>query len=184
MPASDPANGLSGILGSLRIAPIRIEDLPAIRYVHVTAFRSQAATCYGEAEVAAFEQAVRSPDYGQALLDDRVLGGFMGADLIGTAGWQPGLEGADTVRMRAIFVSPFFMRLGVGRHLVAAAEREAGRAGYSAFSVRATLNVVGFLQRMGYAVTSQGVRQLQPTVGLPVAFMRKSAVDQPSDPRA
>jgi predicted N-acetyltransferase YhbS len=70
-------------------------------------------------------------------------------------------------------VRPLFTGVGIGRRLALAAEEQARRAGFSAFSVRSTLNASGFFSGLGYEISSRGAWTLAPGQTLQVAFMRK-----------
>jgi len=73
-------------------------------------------------------------------------------------------------------VRPLFTRLGVGRCLVERAESGARNAGFTEFSLRASVNSVGFFQSLGFEIKSHGVRNIDAEQGLPVRFMRKSII--------
>lgn len=163
------------------IRPVAIEDLSTIRYIHATALRITASHFLSEEEVEAFRAHVYSHTYSEALQRQALYGAYVDGELIGTAGWTIGDDSGSCIRLRSVFVRPLFGGIGLGRRLVHAVEELTRGAGYRAFSVRATINAQPFFERLGYTVTSHGVRTLLGNVSIPVAFMRK--VDPPVSTR-
>ena len=82
--------------------------------------------------------------------------GWLGDELVGTAGWTPaddsGSAGTHHVGVRPAAVHAH----GIGCRLARDAEARARAAGFERFSARATLNSVGFFEKLGYDVTSYG----------------------------
>jgi len=176
--------GGSNSLELARAAELRtvgVDELSDIRYIHAAALRLQAGAKLSDAEVAAFRDHVYSQAYTDTLFRQKLIGAYLDRQLIGTAGWKVGDDSGATVRIGALFVRPLFTGLGVGRRLLAAVEDDARTAGFTAFSVRATLNAVAFFESHGYAVTSHGVRNLGPEANMAVAFMRKTGAGTATD---
>ena len=72
-------------------------------------------------------------------LDSSLIGGMMLIPLSN-----------DTIRMMQVAVSDKYQRSGVGRELVAHAEKRAIESGYKKLVMHAMLNVVGFWEKLGY----------------------------------
>ncbi len=162
-----------GLGRTLDIRPVRVDALSAVRYIHASALRSQASAFNTAGELEAFENLVRSVRYGETVLKDTMIGGWIGPELVATAAWGIVDDSGRTVRISSVYVRPFFTGLGIGQRMVTAVEDLAARAGYRSFSVRSTLNAVPFFEQLGYAVTSHGTRALAPDIGIAVSFMRK-----------
>ena len=72
-------------------------------------------------------------------LDNTLIGGMMLIPLSN-----------DTIRMMQVAVSDKHQGSGVGRDLVAHAEKRAEKSGYKKLVMHAMLNVVGFWEKLGY----------------------------------
>jgi GNAT superfamily N-acetyltransferase len=168
MAAGGPQKADSGVLS---VVPLSVDDFSALRYLHVTALRNQTAEVLSDAEIAAFVRLVQSPAYTDLMMREEVYGGWLHGELVGTVGWQSSADSSSTARIGSIFVR--HPRLGIGRHLIDAAEARAQRCGFVQFSVCVTANAVPFFERMGYRSVSRGVRSLSPDCSLPVTFLKK-----------
>lgn len=177
-PEDKPTGDLSlGLSDGRRIVVVRalgVDELSNVRYIHATSIRLHAAHVLSDDEIKAFTDHVYSDAYAAQLARTQLIGASIGGELVGTSGWSFGDDSASGARISSLHVRPLFTGLGIGRMLLEAAEAAAGIAGFDSFSARATLNSVGFFDRHGYIVTSQGMYPMRPDVGLPVAFMRKS----------
>ncbi|MBR1825727.1 MAG: GNAT family N-acetyltransferase [Alphaproteobacteria bacterium] len=78
------------------------------------------------------------------MLDNRLVGGLI-------------LAPADdeTIRLMQVAVDTVYQGEGVGRELVAYAEKRAKDAGYKKIVMHAMLFVVGFYEKMGYAAEGE-----------------------------
>ncbi len=166
---------LTSLAQTVEIKPLTPDDMSDVRYVHSAAFRVQAKAYLSQSEIQAFTDHVYSPRYGDKLAAENLTLAWLGDELIGTGGWTPVNDNGATARIRSIFVRPLFTRLGVGRCLVERSEAEARRAGFTQFTLRASVNSVGFFQTLGFEIKSYGVRNIDAEQGLPVRFMRKAA---------
>jgi GNAT superfamily N-acetyltransferase len=166
--------GSADAMPAVTILPLGVDDLSNVRYIHATSIRLHAAHVLSDEEIRAFTDHVYSDAYATQLARTRLLGATIGGELVGTSGWSYGDDSASGARISSLHVRPLFTRLGIGQALLAAAEAAAGAAGFDSFAARATLNSIGFFERYGYVVTSQGLYPMRPDIGLPVAFMRKS----------
>ena len=73
------------------------------------------------------------------MLDNKLVGGLILAPV-----------DDDTIRLMQVAVDTVYQGEGVGRELVAYAEKRAKKAGYSKIIMHAMLFVVGFYEKMGY----------------------------------
>lgn len=165
------------LTGAAEIRLVGIDELSMVRYIHAAALKAQAGSCLSEAEIATFTRYVYSDAYtcglSEAARTNRLLGAAIGHELVGTASWLPANDNGAIARMHGVFVRPLFTGGGIGRKLMLAAEEQARRAGFSTFTVRATLNAADFFLHLGYEVSSRGAWTLAPRQTVQVAFMRK-----------
>jgi GNAT superfamily N-acetyltransferase len=165
------------LIGAAELRLVGIDELSTVRYIHAAALRAQARSCLSEADVNTFTRYVYSDAYTRCLSEaartNRLIGAVIARELVGTAGWLPANDSGAIARMHGVFVRPLFTGGGLGRKLALAAEEQAGQAGFSVFTVRATLNAVEFFSRLDYEASSRGAWTLGPRQIMQVAFMRK-----------
>lgn len=157
----------------LTIRRVGMDDWARIRYVHASAFRILAGNDCEPPQAEAFTAYVRSQRYADRLQAENLHAGWLDGELVGTAGWTPADDSGSLARITSVFVQPLFTRLGIGRRLALDAEARARSAGFERFSARATLNSVGFFEKLGYDVTSHGIHAIATEQGMPVTYMRK-----------
>lgn len=157
---------------------VEIDELSDVRYIHASALKAMAAGQLSEPEVEAFVAHVYSEAYTATLAEmvraRRLFAITVDGQLTATAGWVPANDSGATARLMAVFVTPMFANVGLGRLAAHAAETDATQAGFAASTVRTPVGAVGFFQRIGYEVSSYGVWTLKPERTLPVAFMRRA----------
>lgn len=178
---------LAGPAAPMTIRRVGMDDWASVRYVHATAFRVLASRDCEPAEAEAFADFVRSQDYADRLLAENLHAGWLDGELVGTAGWIPADDSGALARITSVFVRPLFTRLGIGRRLALDAEARARAAGFERFSARATLNSVGFFEKLGYDVTSHGIHVIATEQGMPITYMRKhepAAISSPAEPQS
>jgi GNAT superfamily N-acetyltransferase len=179
-----PARGLAD---ALELRPVTIDDLSSVRFIHASAFRLLANACYPEEEIAAFAGFVYTQPYADLVRGENLLAGYLGNEMVATAGWAPADDSGLSARIRSVYVRPLFTGIGIGRRMALEAESWARKSGFRSFGARVTLNAVGFFETLGFEVSSHGVQLLPGDRGLPVSFMRKSdqtipaAVDTTAD---
>lgn len=170
-----------GAADAAEIHPISFDDLSGVRYIHATSFRMLAAPHYLPDDIDAFTEYVYGVAYTDALADavhrQQLFGAWLDGELVGTSGWSTADDGGTLARLRFMFVRPLFTGLGLGRRLLLEIEDLARQAGFHIFTLRATLNAVGFFTRLGYQITGSAVRPLSSTHALPVAFLQKMDPD-------
>lgn len=150
-----------------------------VRSLHTLCIRKLSETAIEPSEAEAFTNWIHSPDYTAALMTQDVQTAWYDDLLVGTAGWVPSDDAGSSARLTAVFVSPLFSRLGIGRQVVAAAEARARAAGFNAFATRSFQVSVGFFEALGYLRSSQGVYAMGTDNGIPVTFMRKTDASAP-----
>lgn len=167
LPSASPAERMT-------IRRVGMDDWASVRYVHATAFRLLAAGDCEPAEIEAFAAYVRTQDYADRLQNENLYAGWLDGELVATGGWIPADDSGSLARITSVFVRPLFTRLGLGRRMALDAEARARAAGFRCFSARATLNTVGFFEKLGYEVTSHGIHAIAAEHGvMPVTYMRK-----------
>lgn len=164
----------SEITSGMILRPVQPDLLNDVRYIHATAFRSQACSYYTPEELDAYEAMVRTPGYVDKLMSDSLLGGWFGNDLIATAAWRKAETNAEVGRITALFVRPLFERIGIGTRMLQAIEKGAASAGCRLASIRAPLSAQNFFQARGYELAGQGTRALREGMAINVVFMRKN----------
>ncbi len=155
------------------IRPVQPDHLNDVRYIHATAFRSQAHALYAPEELDAFEAMVRTTAYVDRLIGDTLLGGWLGGQLIATAAWCKAETNPGVSRITALYVRPLFERIGIGSKMLLAIETAAATAGCRLASVRAPISAQNFFERRGYELAGRGTRPLSHGMAINVIFMRK-----------
>jgi GNAT superfamily N-acetyltransferase len=160
----------------VHVRPIGIDDLAHVRYVHRVALVACALGYLAKDQTGAVEAHVEAPDYTDSLIatvaEGRLLGGWIGSELTGTAGWLPAHDGGDTARVE-LLVQPLFRGFGIGRRLMSEIERHAVMAGCQELTVRTTEAAAGFFRKHGFTAASRGVQSLGSSVLLPAVSLRK-----------
>jgi GNAT superfamily N-acetyltransferase len=172
------AEARHAVAASAEMRHVTFDHLSDVRYLHSQALRNLASGELTDEEFTAAKAIVYSPKYVDALgtaIDRRqFFGSWIGETLVATAGWSTMDDAVTVARIRSIFVSPLYTRMGLAHELLRHVEVQAANAGFSIFSVRTMSNATGFFVRQGYVVTSHGVRSLLPDRPVPVTFLRKS----------
>lgn len=165
------------------IAPVTIDDLSHVRYVHGQSLRASVAGWARDDELAAYSAYVYGPVYGAdlevAVRAGRLHGAYLGAQLLGTAGWSSAPDDTLSARIRWCHVQPMFSGLGLGLALLSQAETHAAGAGHTTLIARSTPDAAGFFERAGYGITAHGTRTVAANRTLPVVFLRKHLIARP-----
>lgn len=164
------------------VRQVGLDDFSEARYLHAKALSAQTADALSDDEISAFVALANSAAYADVLRQEEIYGAFIDGQLVGTASWQVNNDDGKVVRISSVFVHPMFWRYGIGRRLVAEVEARAMHSGFDQFSVSTTFNAVPFFEKVGYQVSSRGVRSFGPACALPVAFLRKVVVRQVRTP--
>jgi GNAT superfamily N-acetyltransferase len=167
------------VAASAVIKGVEFDHLSDVRYLHAHSLKSLATGEFSDEDFTAAKAVIYSPKYvdglGGAIRRKQFFGAWVGQTLVGTSGWSMMDDSASTARIRSIFVSPLYSRMGLAQKLLAHTEQHASNLGYDTYSVRSMANATGFFVRQGYAVTSHGVRNILPGRTVPVTFLRKTA---------
>lgn len=170
MPITHITRGPS--LGIVRLYPVGIDDLSAVRYIHATAFRTLIAPSLSDRDHEAWLSQFYNPAYTERLIGTSLIGAWVGRDLVGTAGWIPHPSASSTARIDDLFVLPMFAGNNIGEVLLTAVEASASESGYQLARVDVPLVSVDYFQARGYQRLPQGDRSL-PSMSLPVVHLAK-----------
>lgn len=153
--------------GALRVRAARPADAAAVARVMRAAVRGVAAGALAPQLRAAW--ASLPPLYhlwAMSAGGERYLVAGRGGRLAGYAAWR----GAE---LTAVFVRPSAAGRGVGAALVAAVERQAGKAGVRSLRVLAAAPAIGFYARLGFRPGRAARAPLPGGLALPARWMRK-----------
>ena len=180
LPAADQTADCArqALAASAVIKYISVDHLSDVRYLHAQAIKNLASGEFSDDESAAVKAVVYSQKYvsglSAAIGRRQFFGAWIGDMLVGTAGWSAMDDSVAVARIRSIFVSPLYMRMGLAQKLLGHVEIQAADTGFRTYSVRSMANATGFFVRQGYVVTSHGVRSILPERNVPVTFLRKT----------
>lgn len=179
MSGSTQQQSPTSLVQMAKVRAVVVDELSSVRHLHVAAVRQLAAAHLSEGEAEALAAYMRSELHTERLIEAVRNGRLLAVDLMGTlaatAGWLAATDASATARIFALAVSPLYARQGLARLVLAAAEADAQRAGFTTFTVRTPVGGIGFLERMRYSVTSHGVWPLPGNQAVPVGFLRKVA---------
>ncbi len=160
------------------IAPVSIDELSTVRYIHAQSLRSAAAGWASDDELALYAAHIYSPDYAEAIehaiAASRLGGGYVADQLVATCGWTPVDEDTVVARIRWCHVQPMFGGLGIGSALLAHIEAQAEDAGHTTLVARSSPDAAGFFERAGYGVTAHGTRAVGNGRSFPLVYLRKN----------
>jgi GNAT superfamily N-acetyltransferase len=166
------------VAAAAKIRAVSFDNLSDVRFLHAQALKNLATGEFSDEEFAVGRAHIYSQKYvealGAAVARHQFFGTWIGDALVGTVGWSMMDDSVGVARIRSIFVSPLYTRMGLAGQLLAHVEGEAISAGFRTFSVRSMTNATGFFVRQGYVVTSHGARSLLPNRTVPVTFLRKT----------
>ncbi len=167
----------------LRLRPVRASDLEAIVAMQEASIMALGAPVYGEAKARAWARL--GHQFRHDLLGE---GGFWVAEqdrrLLGVGGWSPDGMEADLAWIRYLFVHPQATRRGIGRRLVAQAERSACAVDRPRLRVWSSLNAVGFYRAVGFLPERRARWPVQRAIELDYVLMAKRAERAPLAPPA
>jgi GNAT superfamily N-acetyltransferase len=174
----------------LEIRPARLADAPALEVLQQRAARAIAARAHGAPAIEAWIRHVGTLDrelisggtYLVAVADGLLVGcggwsvrrrGHGAAARTGVAGERPLDPAPEPAWIRALFVEPRFTRCGVGRTLLAAAERAAAREGPRLATLDAMPSGEWLYRRAGYRAVGPLSVALPEGLRLPLLRMEK-----------
>jgi GNAT superfamily N-acetyltransferase len=176
------------------IRPATPADAEAIRLLHRASLWGLGPFAYSLREIDSIVRHVQTLDP-ELLASGRYYVAELGGELAGTGGWSddtqlhPSMRPANanglfsitpSAKMRAIFVSPKFARMGVGRAILAHTEGEACAAGFAKAELLATLSGVRLGERAGYASLGRVRLPLADGTLIDLVHMKKPLLRQPA----
>jgi GNAT superfamily N-acetyltransferase len=168
----------SALSEAATIRAVQFDDLSNVRYLHSQAIKIIAGSQMSEDELVSARDHIYSHKYVEgmstAVRRNQFFGVWIGDTLAGTGGWSTIDDSSSVARIRSIFVSPLYAKLGLAGRLLSHVEGQAAEAGFRTFSVRSIQSSVGFFLRQGYTITSHGSRALPTDRTVPVTFLRKT----------
>lgn len=151
-----------------------LDDYSTIRHVQSSAVRALSEKLLDAAEVTRAIQAIYSPAYIAELFVKTVSVAVLNGDIVGTCAWGASDDRGTAARIGALFVGPLSQRIGIGRRLVAGAERDAASNGFTRYAATAPVAVAPLFSKLGYVTASYGLsRDVIPEAAIQVAFLRK-----------
>lgn len=170
-------------------------DVTAIEALIPLSVRGLQAAYYSPAQIEAALGPVFAVDR-QLIQDGTYYVAEAGGELVGCGGWSRrrslyGGEGSrdvedalldpirEAARIRAFFVHPRWALRGIGRSLLDACERAAGRAGFRVLDLVATLAGEPLYSRSGYTIVERYDIPLPGGLSLPVVRMSRKLPNAP-----
>ena len=151
-----------------------LDDYSTIRHVQSSAVRALGEKLLDADEVARAMQTIYSPAYIAELFHKTVSVAVLNGAIVGTCAWGASDDRGSAARIGALFVGPLSQRNGIGRRLVAEAERDAASNGFTRFTATAPVSVVRLFSGLDYGIASYGLsRDVIPDTAIQVAFLRK-----------
>jgi ribosomal protein S18 acetylase RimI-like enzyme len=137
---------------SVWFRPYVASDFEAFVQAQVHAFATQASGAYTKEELEIVASARRGKEReAEMLLIDEWVAVSPNDELVGAAGWSWQLDGEVlSARIRRVWVHPDFAGQGLGRELVTLAEARARSAGAERYVVCASMNAIGFYEKLGF----------------------------------
>lgn len=148
--------------------PARLGDCEGIWRVFTRAVRELARDAYAPAQIEAWA-ALRQPANFAAAIGKREF--YVAEDAGAIVGY--GQLNLATGELEAVYVAPEFAGRGLGRQLMDLLETKARAAGVKSLRLRASLNAVGFYQRLGWRIERRESHQLPGGVEFEIAHMTK-----------
>ena len=142
----------------LVLRPAARDDLPQLRLLHAHAMRLLGRSHYDLATIEAYLSHVGTIDP-SFIQDGTAIAAERNGVILGSIGWSTRVRADDTpgegVQPRApavsvLFVDPDHARRGIGRRLLADAERRIRAGGDQRLTILASLNAVPFCRAAGF----------------------------------
>jgi putative acetyltransferase len=135
----------------MQFRPYVARDFEAFVAGQIHSFATLALGAYSKEELEIVASARRGPEREAEMLRvDEWVAVSPEGELMGGAGWSWQPDEFDTARIRRVWVHPDAAGRGVGRELVTRAEARARDAGARRYVVCASMNAVGFYEKLGF----------------------------------
>jgi GNAT superfamily N-acetyltransferase len=133
----------------LAIRPVTPADVDPLAALQEASIMRHGVAAYGQARARAWARV--GHEFKHVLLEDgQFFVAEQAGERLGVGGWSPDSLEAGLAWIRYLFVHPDYVRRGIGRRLVEAAEAAAASAGRPRFDVWSSLNAVRFYEALGY----------------------------------
>jgi GNAT superfamily N-acetyltransferase len=170
---------------SFELREATLDDVPQLIRLRRLAIRELAFGAYTADQIDAFLLHVPTPE--RVVADGTYFVAVASGMIVGSGGWSmrgrasefavdschaaPTAEAAASIR--AMYTHPNWVRRGIGRSILMAAEADAQTAGFHRFSSHALLPSVPLYRACGYAEVRQCSARLDDRISLPVVHMEK-----------
>lgn len=121
------------------------EDADSIWHVRTRAIRELCRHSYSDKEIAAWASSRVPPSFADVILNTEFFVAENESEIIGHAFLDP-----STGEIAAVFVSPDYVRTGIGSRLLTRLEQRAQAMGLASLWLSATLNATEFYNAAGY----------------------------------
>ena len=169
---------------SFELREATLDDVPQLIRLRRLAIRELAANAYTADQIDAFLLHVPTPE--NVIAGGTYFVAVASGMIVGSGGWS--LHGrasefavdschAAAVEpaafIRAMYTHPDWVRRGIGRSILIAAEADAQAAGYHRFASHALLSSVPLYRACGYSEISRCSARLDDRISLPLVHMEK-----------
>jgi putative acetyltransferase len=146
-------------------------DAAEIASLHKASISQLCSSHYSEVEIHAWAGPKKPADYHIGIGSGAVLIAEVGCEILGFS-----LFDSDEAELRALYVHPAHVGRGIGSALLEEVEVSARSSGLRYVRLNATLNSVGFYERLGYVSLGPAVNTLPTGEELPCIRMEKELV--------
>ena len=157
----------------MRVRKATVEDLANVALLHRRSILELCNTHYSPEQLTEWTSALKLSSYAKLLASHEMFVADDGEALLGFC-----VLNANAGFINATYVNPNANSRGVGRALMTAAEAAARNKGLTEIRLHATLNSVGFYERLGYARGESATNRLPSGTELPCVVMSKNLHQQ------
>lgn len=144
------------------------QDRDSIWRVHIQAIKEICKSHYTKDEIKAWSELIKPGRYGEAI-DSKAL--FVADDDDSIVGF--GHLELESGRIEALYVSPKYVGIGIGKKILQTLEHEAEQSGSKIVHVSSTLNAVPFYERAGYRSQGHSKHLLPPRLVTCILMVKK-----------